>query len=118
MSHSLFLENFLFNVRQQLKRFKSDERDIRRELLRLNYDLARISFSSYLNEDLNQNSTPYSARKTKMVLKRSLLITDRRVSINFSTPTNETQSSSFGSGTSSWIRQKQLHQEKIKDFFV
>ncbi|CAF1632964.1 unnamed protein product [Adineta ricciae] len=107
-----------WQYKQQLKRFKNDERDIRRELLRLNYDLAKISFSSYLNGSLNKNPLPNSTRKTKAVLKHSLLITDRRVSINFSTPTNQTQSSSSGNESSSWIRQKQFHQEKIKEFFA
>ncbi|CAF1155852.1 unnamed protein product [Adineta ricciae] len=104
--------------KEQLKRFKNDERDIRRELLRLNYDLAKISFSSYLNGSLNKNPLHHSTKKTKAVLKRSLLITDRRVSINFSTPTNQTQSSSSGNESSSRIRQKQFHRQEIKEFFA
>ncbi|UJR35148.1 hypothetical protein I4U23_027917 [Adineta vaga] len=108
-----------WQYKQQLKRFKSDERNIQRDLLRLNYDLARISLCSCLHETQPSNFS----RKTKLILKRSLLMTNKRISIDFSTSTKQISPSSSSSSINKqinhnplYLHEQQILQEKLKDF--
>ncbi|CAF1065664.1 unnamed protein product [Adineta steineri] len=96
-----------WQYKQQLKRLKSDECDIERDLIRLSRDLRKISVSTLSDEILSsrQNQDFYSTQ-TSQENKRSLLKSTNQVTVPFSIPINQKQSS-LNNKTSPW-KHKQI----------
>jgi len=109
---------------------KSIERDIERDLMRLNHDLTRIALSSSLggllsvrpNKNLspiqipslsvpaNINSTSQTPQKTKLLLERSLLISTSRVAINRFTSIDHTNKICSVNERLPWIHKQIISQ--------
>ncbi|CAF3381539.1 unnamed protein product [Rotaria sp. Silwood1] len=97
--------NSSFIFRQELQRLENNERDIERDLMRLNRDLARIAFSSPLGQSSvpNENHDPSQVQtgnlssttninptapilpKTKLDLERSISVGTSRATVGLMT---------------------------------
>jgi len=109
---------------------KSIERDIERDLMRLNHDLTRIALSSSFgrllsvrpNKNLspiqipslsfpaNINSTSQTPQKTKLLLERSLVISTSRVAINRFTSIDHTNKICSVNERLPWIHKQIISQ--------